>query len=326
MRQAGVIPNESDARRFVDYLFTQGIEAKTDASGDQWVVWVYDETRLSEGKTELQAFLQNPKDAKYVGVEKKADSLRRETQAQQRKVIRNFVDVRQRWASPGVRGPRLLTILLIVICVAIALLTDFGKRQETVAPYLYMTAIGTPSSKEDLSISIQEAIKTGDNEQLERALETAHRPYDLGLPEIRRGELWRLVTPILMHGSFFHLLFNMYMLFVLGGMIEDRYGSWWLASLVLVTAIVSNLTQYFWSGPLFAGMSGVDFALFGYIWMKSKFDPSAGLYLGERDVFLMLLWFAVCFTGLMGPIANGAHAGGLAAGMILGYLPKLLRR
>jgi GlpG protein len=118
----------------------------------------------------------------------------------------------------------------------------------------------------------------------------------------------------------------MYWLFLLGGMVEDRYGSLWLGWFVLLTAVISNLAQYYWQGPYFGGFSGVGYALFGYVWMKSKFDPAAGLYLGERDVFLMLLWFGICFTGWIGPIANGAHAGGLVAGVVLGYLPQLLRR
>ena len=69
-----------------------------------------------------------------------------------------------------------------------------------------------------------------------------------------------------------------------------------------------------------------QFCLFGYIWMKSKFDPTAGLYMDQRTVFLMLLWLVVCFTGWIGPVANGGHVGELIAGMIFGYAPKLLRR
>jgi len=36
-------------------------------------------------------------------------------------------------------------------------------------------------------------------------------------------------------------------------------------------------------------------------------------------VALFLIWLVICFTGLVGPIANVAHLVGLSMGMILGY-------
>ncbi|MCK6594166.1 MAG: hypothetical protein L6Q33_03120, partial [Bacteriovoracaceae bacterium] len=37
----------------------------------------------------------------------------------------------------------------------------------------------------------------------------------------------------------------------------------------------------------------------------------------DRDMTIMLVWFVLCLTGFLGPIANLAHAGGLSAGMLL---------
>lgn len=326
MRQAGAIPNEADAKRFIDYLLTQGIEAKAEAGGDSHAIWILDELHLARGKEELQAFLKNPQDSRYAGVEKQAEAVRRETQARYRAINRNIINVRHRWASPGMHGRRPVTFVLIAICVGIGFLTNFGEDQKSIEPYLYMTAMRPPAySDAEFRQLYEQAIAQNPGREQEALAELA-LPYDVSLPEIRHGQLWRLVTPILPHQSFLHLLFNMWWLFLLGGMIEDRFGSWWLILLVLVTAVISNLAQYFWDGPNFGGMSGVVYALFGYVWMKSRFDPMAGLYIGERDVFLMIVWFVVCFTGWIGPIANGAHAGGLIAGMIIGYAPRLLRR
>src|SRR5438270_379342 len=91
-------------------------------------------------------------------------------------------------------------------------------------------------------------------------------------------ELWRVVTPAFIHFSEFHILFNMLWLFSLGGQLELRYGSARLVVLVLLMAVPSNLCQYFFStiviegwkpvvtqsSPLFGGMSGVVFGLFGF--------------------------------------------------------------
>ncbi|HSV85921.1 MAG TPA: rhomboid family intramembrane serine protease, partial [Levilinea sp.] len=41
---------------------------------------------------------------------------------------------------------------------------------------------------------------------------------------IMRGELWRLFTPMLLHGSLAHIGFNMYALMVLGPGLERYYG------------------------------------------------------------------------------------------------------
>src|SRR6185436_2556750 len=102
-----------------------------------------------------------------------------------------------------------------------------------------------------------------------------------GLPEIRQGEVWRLISPIFVHDwpMPFHLLFNVYALFILGTMIEVRQGTLLLTGLVLTIAPLSNLAQYYVSGPYFCGISGVVYGLFGYIWMTSKFDPDSGFYL-----------------------------------------------
>ena len=113
-------------------------------------------------------------------------------------------------------------------------------------------------------------------------------------------------------------------LFQLGSMIEGLQGRLRLALLVGVIALVSDVAQYILVGPAFGGMSGVVYGLFGYVWMKGKFDPASGLFIDQRSIILMMVWFGLCFTGWVGPIANVAHAGGLAVGMLWGWLSALV--
>jgi membrane associated rhomboid family serine protease len=40
----------------------------------------------------------------------------------------------------------------------------------------------------------------------------------------------------------------------------------------------------------------------------------------------MLVWFFLCLTSIVGSVANGAHAVGLASGMALAYLPVVWRQ
>src|SRR4029077_17402348 len=75
----------------------------------------------------------------------------------------------------------------------------------------------------------------------------AYVQFDPSLPEIRHGQIWRLVTPMLIHFGALHILFNMLWLRDLGSMIEGRQSSWLLGLLVLVVAACSNLAQFYFS-------------------------------------------------------------------------------
>jgi GlpG protein len=67
-------------------------------------------------------------------------------------------------------------------------------------------------------------------------------------------------------------------------------------------------------------MSGVNYALFGYIWIRGGRDPSFDLQLDQSTITILLIWFAICFTGLVGNIANTAHTMGLVIGAAWGWL------
>ncbi|HCO23896.1 MAG TPA: rhomboid family intramembrane serine protease, partial [Gimesia maris] len=155
-----------------------------------------------------------------------------------------------------------------------------------------------------------------------------YSPY---LLDIREGEVWRLVTPIFIHfrgtgGLPLHLLFNCFMTYQLGGAIEGNRGSTKLLLLVLLAAIPSNLAQFYWAGPSFGGLSGVVYGMFGYMWMKSKFDPQSSFYVPPNMVVILIGWFFLCMTGAMGSVANMAHAGGLGMGMLIGVGTTFLKQ
>jgi len=146
-----------------------------------------------------------------------------------------------------------------------------------------------------------------------------------GFAAIRRGEIWRLITPIFIHFGIIHLLFNMLWMKDLGPLIERRWSSRLLIGLVLVSAVISNTAQFVvdwdfraglrWGNALSGGMSGVVYALLGYLWIRGRFDPSAGQQVPGSVVVMMLGWQVVCLTGAIGFIANTAHAVGLVVGM-----------
>jgi GlpG protein len=147
---------------------------------------------------------------------------------------------------------------------------------------------------------------------------------DDGLNPVLHGEVWRLVTPIFLHGGLLHIFFNMSAMTFFGTMIETRRGTLRLAVLVLVAAVLSNLGQYAYDLRAYdharpcEGMSGVLYALFGYAWMKGLHEPEQGIILHPNSVMLMIAWLFLCMTGTIGPIGNAAHVAGLIVGVVLG--------
>jgi len=123
-----------------------------------------------------------------------------------------------------------------------------------------------------------------------------------------------------------HIVFNMLWLKDLGSELERRQGSVYFSVLVLVVAILSNLGQYLLAGPNFGGMSGVVYGLLGYCWIRGRFDPASGLSLNQGVVTMMIIWFVLCWTGLIGNVANWAHTFGLVAGMAWGFAAAKLGR
>jgi GlpG protein len=70
-------------------------------------------------------------------------------------------------------------------------------------------------------------------------------------------------------------------------------------------------------------MSGVIYALLGYLWIGNIVAPTAGMELPQGIFGFMIGWLVLCMTPLLPSvfgigIANAAHVGGLVIGMIIG--------
>ncbi len=147
---------------------------------------------------------------------------------------------------------------------------------------------------------------------------------DSALPEIRAGQWWRLLTPMFLHFGIFHAVFNLLWTWELGRLIEARQGTLALLGLSALIGALSNLGQYYASGPWFGGMSGVVYGYFGYLWIRGLLDPGFGIRLNPPVVYLLLGWFVLCWSGVLElfglRVANTAHTTGLASGIALAVL------
>jgi GlpG protein len=305
MRQVGSLPEQRDAERFAAYLVTQGIDAHAELDTEQWAIWVRDEDRLASAREAFSEFQLDPQHQRYRGVERDAEAIRREDLQRRSSAQRNVVEMRSRWHQPGARRAP-FTMTLIALSVAVTLVSGFGEAKSR----LGQTVI------QQLSFC--------------NRVDYVQSPEQNPLVSLSKGEVWRVVTPIFLHLDWLHLIFNMVWLYQLGSLLESLKGSVRLGVFVLLIAVLSNLAQalmpqYLGGSPMFGGMSGVVYGLFGYVWIRSTFLREPGFAISQSTVIIMLVWLFLCMTPAIPNVANVAHVVGLLTGVCLAYVPSLWR-
>jgi membrane associated rhomboid family serine protease len=134
---------------------------------------------------------------------------------------------------------------------------------------------------------------------------------------IDQGEYWRLLTSGFLHSGFFHLLFNMFALYILGGMLEPAIGRLKFAVVYFVSLFAGAFGALLLTpdAPT-VGASGAIFGLMGaaVIVMRdrgiSPMESGIGLWIGLN----LLITFTI--PG----ISIGGHLGGLIGGAIVAVI------
>jgi len=141
---------------------------------------------------------------------------------------------------------------------------------------------------------------------------------------IGNGELWRLVMPIFLHGGFIHFLFNSWVLMDLGPQVEEIYGSARYLFLYVFTGIASFIVSTGWNIYFSYGFGisiGASGALMGLIGLMIAITTHRGGAMMRMIRGQLIRWVVYIFLlGLFFRADNAAHAGGLAAGFLLGKL------
>ena len=137
-------------------------------------------------------------------------------------------------------------------------------------------------------------------------------------------EWWRLVGPAFIHFSALHIIFNLLWWWMLGAKIERTLGKSMLFLVFIISAIVSNIAQSMVSEPvqgnllLFGGLSGVVYAVMGFVWWLGWLKPQWGLALPKSIVGFMLVWLVLGYADILWVnMANAAHTAGLITGCLL---------
>jgi GlpG protein len=295
MRQLATFDDERAARRFADVLCAREIDVNVSAGREgNFAVWVIDEKDLEAARAAYALFDANPQAPEHLAAEGCLEKKLRTRATDEKKSRRQVVDMRKRFRRET-GSPPAITLGLVVVSVIATFVVTFQHSDRLF---------------DALAIGPMVEAYTGD-------------PFHAVL----HGQPWRLITPIFVHLSFLHILFNMWWLVDLGSILENRIGQVRFGLLVLFTAAISNAAQYAVTGsPAFGGMSGVIYALVGYIWARDRLDGSFGLSMPQSSMLVLLVWLALGFTGMLGNVANITHLGGLLSGAGLGAVAALARR
>jgi len=139
---------------------------------------------------------------------------------------------------------------------------------------------------------------------------------------------WQLVSYAFLHGSFLHLLFNMFALYMFGGAIEQVFGSRRYLAYYAVCVISAGLTQL-----LFAWMTGGIYptvgasgGVFGLLLAYALYFPNNRVMLLFPPIPMPARVFVLVYavielvmgaTGVQSGVAHFAHLGGMIGGFIM---------
>jgi membrane associated rhomboid family serine protease len=136
-------------------------------------------------------------------------------------------------------------------------------------------------------------------------------------PDVADGEYWRLVTSGFLHAGLIHIAFNMYLLYILGTLLEPAIGRGRFIVLYFTSLLGGSLGALaIQPDTLTVGASGAVFGLMGgaVVTMRARgFDPMAS---GIPALIALNLLITFVFPG----IAIGGHIGGLIAGVVAAYV------
>ena len=144
-----------------------------------------------------------------------------------------------------------------------------------------------------------------------------------------RGEAWRLVSAMFLHGSAEHLFGNMIALYILGLACEHAFGSLPMLGIYAVAGIAAGLASAAVLPLPTVGASGAIFGLMGCV-VAMLARRRRDLHVRDGRIGFVLGVWALWQLGMgfMSPhVANMAHVAGLLCGAGLGWAiePRLLR-
>jgi membrane associated rhomboid family serine protease len=142
------------------------------------------------------------------------------------------------------------------------------------------------------------------------------KSFALFAPLVTSGEWWRLISAGFLHGSIIHLLFNVYILWVIGSQLESIVGNIKFIIIYFVSLLGGSVASYLFSpfGSYSIGASGAIFGLMGAMLVVGR----------KRNLDISQITTLVAINIVIGFVLSGidwrAHLGGLAAGAFISWV------
>lgn len=136
---------------------------------------------------------------------------------------------------------------------------------------------------------------------------------------ILAGELWRFLTPALLHGSLPHIAFNMYALLSFGTSLERFFGHGKFLLLYLLGAFAGNVASFLFTGGSYS--IGASTAIFGLLGAEAVFliqnrQVFPGQFRSAIGNIIFIAAINLFIIGSLPGIDNWGHIGGLIGGLM----------
>ena len=347
MRKLLSYDNQQQATKLQALLTVNKIESRCQTAAEQWDIWIIDEDQLESARRLANKLDENPDSEEFRTILQQAQTISDTAEKEMRSRQKQARQLQIQQQRNHTRPTKSISRSLIVLCCVLFGATLLVKP----GPDNFITNTLGVAQSESIGLDFEQRVSKTLNqggrslpESIESVEETFRNSYNTRwLADIKRGQIWRLITPIFLHGSgasglggFLHIFFNMYWLYILGLVLEIRFGPRNYILLILVTGLFSVLIPAIsptagilhisgLKGAPVVGFSGVIYGFIGFGWIKTKLQPSLGTLIPPFILIFMMIWLAIGFmptdtNSFFGDISHLAHIAGLLAGVGYGYL------
>lgn len=137
-------------------------------------------------------------------------------------------------------------------------------------------------------------------------------------------KLWQLVTYMFLHANFMHILINMFVLWMFGSELENRWGRSEFLKYYFITGIGAGLITAIFNFNSTIPVVGASGAIYGLLLAYGLMYPNRKVYvyffIPVKMKFLVIMLAAVAFFASLSPGASPISHLTHLSGMVIGYI------